>query len=135
MKHSETFRACASAYAVLCGPFVALALLWVVAAIKTGKFHVAPIGICLAGAIAWAVWLVRFELVVGEVEFAYRSLLLRRRTMPYSAVASIEVTARGPVTGIALGTAVKLTDGSRMPINLKVFPRRAGALLLERVGK
>ena len=135
MSHSVRFRACASAYAALCGPFVLLALLWVVAAAKSGSLEWDALGVCLGIATAWAVWLARFRLELGDEAFSYQSLLRRRRTVPYAAVAGFEVTARGPASKTPLGAAIRLTDGSRIPINFKVFPREAGSLLLERIDK
>jgi hypothetical protein len=135
MNVPASFRACASAYAILCGPLVALAFLWVIASLRSGSIEWDAVAICLGGAAAWAVWLMRFRLDLGETEFSYSSLFYKRHAVPYAAVLEVQATARGPVTGVALRVALRLIDGSNVPVNFKVFPREAGTLLLERIEK
>jgi peptidoglycan/LPS O-acetylase OafA/YrhL len=127
MLAATDFRASASAYAVLCGPFVALALL----AARSAMWN--AFAICLAIAVIWAVWLAWFRLHLGEDSFTYRSPFRRSRTVPYDLVSDVGVTARGPASGATLGVAVRVSDGSYVKVNFKVLPRQAGILLMKRI--
>ena len=127
MSTTGDFRACASAYLVLCGPFVAIAVLFAISETWDG------FSVCIAVAVAWAVWLAWFQLRVGGEAFTYRSPFRRSRTVPYSLVQGVEITARGPASGAALGVAVQISDGSRVRVNYKVFPREAGVLLMKKI--
>lgn len=127
MSETADFRASVNAYLVLSGPFAVLAVLSARAAMWDA------FTICVAVALAFAVWLAWFRLLVGRESFTYRSPFHRPRTVPYNSVTGVNITARGPASRAALGVALQVSDGSRVLVNFKVLPRQAGALLMERI--
>jgi hypothetical protein len=123
-----TFRACASAYAVLCSPWVVLGLL----SILTGALHDPggwhDVAIMFGIAAVFATWLAWFRLEILVDGFSYRAPIGSTRHVLFSEVSGVQ-RASGP----PLGIVVKLSDGSLMRVNFKVLPKRAGDLLAKRL--
>jgi hypothetical protein len=125
MMPQRTFRASLSAYAVLCGPWIGLTLLWVAVAVRTGRMQYSPIAICLVSATVFAIWLSAFRLELFPQSFRYRSLFRRTRSVPYSDVLKAQDIALGPVSRLSLRSSLLLSAGSRVTINWKVLPLEA----------
>ena len=124
----QQFRASPSAYVVLCGPFVAIALLWGVTALRTGHLIAAPVLLSLGIAIGWAAWLARFRLVLRPDRFTYRAPWRSREDIPYTAVIGLADGAGGWSRHVTL----RLADGTGLTVNGKVFARGAIRELLVR---
>ncbi len=118
---------------MLCGPFILLAVLWIVASLRFGVVHWSPLSICLGVVLAWFMWLSAFRLDIADHEFSYASLFTPRRSVPYASVTNINVGRQGLASWNTLSISLVLSDGSHIPMNLKVFPREAGAQLMERM--
>ncbi len=125
MMPQRTFRASLSAYAVLCGPWIGLTLLWVAVAVRTGRMQYSAIAICLVSATVFAIWLSAFRLELFPQSFTYRSLFRRTRSVPYSDVLEAQDIALGPVSRLSLRSSLLLSAGSRVTINWKVLPLEA----------
>ena len=133
MSADATYRSCASAYVVLCGPWVALGVVALLdwASFETGAWREVALFIGIAAVVA--VWLRWFRLVISDVGFSSRSPFGRTRSVPYSHVQSVKMSVRGPATKVPLGVIVTLSDGDAFRVNFKVFPKLAGDLLMERI--
>jgi hypothetical protein len=97
---------------------------------EPGGWHAVALLFGLAAAIA--TWLAWFRLEMSADGFSSRTPFGRARHVLFSEVTGVQVSAKGPASGAALGVIVKLTDGSSMRVNFKVFPKRAGDLLMGR---
>lgn len=126
--HPQQFRASPSAYVVLCGPFIAIALLWGMTALRTGHPIVAPMLLSLGIAIGWATWLARFRLVLWPDRFTYRAPWRTREDIAYTQVLGLADGAGGWSRHVTL----RLADGTGLTVNGKVFARGAIRELLAR---
>ena len=120
---------------MLCGPFLLLVLLWIVASIRSGVIHWSALSICLGAVLAWFIWLNASRLDIADQEFSYASLFTPRRSVLYTSVTNVNVNRRGLASHNPLGVSLLLSDGSHIPVNFKVFPREAKVQLMERIRK
>lgn len=129
----ESFRAAPRAYAVLCGPWLALALLWGYASLKRGEVQLTAILVCLLPALLFAFWLRGFALELHTDSFLYRSRFGGMKAALYRDIADLVASAAAPVTGNPLRGKLRLSSGATVSINWKVFPREALIALSRRV--
>ena len=125
MSAQRSFRASPSAYAVLCGPWFALAMLWVYASLTSGTVQVIVVLVCLLPALLFAFWLRGFALELHTDSFLYRSRFRKTHAALYRDIAELAVSAAAPLTGNPLRGYLKLNSGDSFSINWKVFPREA----------
>jgi hypothetical protein len=131
---SQIFRASPSAYAVLCGPWLLIATLWVYVSIQTGRVQYIPIAICLVTATLFVIWLAAFRLVLAGETFAYRSLFLGTYQAQYSDVSGVSVSQL-PISRAPLRAKVQLHTGGVVLINWKVFPAQAVKSFYDRIAR
>jgi hypothetical protein len=129
----QSFRASPSSYAVLCGPWFVLALLWGYISLKRGEVQLTAILVCLLPALLFAFWLRGFALELHADSFLYRSRFGGMRAALYRDIAALTVSAASPVTGDSLRGHMRLSAGAPISINWKVFPREALDALSQRV--
>ena len=125
MSAQQSFRASPSAYAVLCGPWFALAILWGYASLSSGKLQMTAILVCLLPALLFAFWLRGFALELHTESFLYRSRFRKTHAALYRDIAQLTVSAAAPVTGNPLRGSLRLNSGVSFSINWKVLPREA----------
>jgi hypothetical protein len=133
MSSQRLFRAAPRAYAVLCGPWLMLALLWGYASLKRGEVQLTAVLVCLLPALLFAFWLRGFVLELHSDSFLYRSRFRGMRAGLYRDIAGLLVSTASPVTGNPLRGKLRLSSGATVSINWKVFPREALNALLQRV--
>ena len=133
MSAQQSFRAAPSAYAVLCGPWLALALFWGYASLKRGEVQLTAVLVCLLPALLFAFWLRGFALELHTDSFLYRSRFRRMRVGLYRDLAGLMVSTASPATGNRLRGNLRLSSGKTVSINWKVLPRKALNALSERV--
>ncbi len=133
MSSQHSFRAAPTAYAVLCGPWLALALLWGYVSLKRGEVQLTAVLVCLLPALMFAFWLCGFALELHTDSFLYRSRFGRMRAGLYRDIAGLMVSTASPVTGNPLRGNLRLSSGATVSINWKVFPREALNALSQRV--
>jgi hypothetical protein len=109
-----------------------IALLWIAAFLKTGTFEWMPVALGVGGVVAWALWLSRFELVLGANSFDYRSLTYLIEGAAYADLKGIVANASGEGAGGPAGMRLSLRDGRKLPINFRVFAKEASEQFLER---
>jgi hypothetical protein len=129
----QSFRAAPGAYAVLCGPWLALALLWGYVSLKRGEIQLTAVLLCLLPALLFAFWLRGFALELHTDSFLYRSRFGRMRAGLYRDIASLRVSTTSPVTGNPLRGTLRLGSGATISINWRVFPREALNAFSQRV--
>ena len=129
----QSFRASPSSYAVLCGPWFVLALLWGYISVMHGEVQLTAILLCLLPALLFAFWLRGFALELHTESLLYRSRFGGRRAALYRDIATLTVSAVSPVTGNPLRGHLRLSTGAPISINWKVFPREALDALSQRI--
>jgi len=125
---AAVYRASVSSYLTLAGPFAGIAAIWLASGLRSGEFVVTPIVICTGIALAFARWLSRFRLALGNDGFDYRAPG-QARAVRYTDVLDYAAT----LTESPYRLHLRLTDGSVLPVNIKVLPRKAARELLARM--
>ena len=133
MSSQQSFRAAPGAYIVLCGPWLALALLWGYVSLKRGELQLTAVLVCLLPALLFAFWIRGFALELHTDSFLYRSRFRGIRAGLYRDITGLMVSTASPVTGNPLRGILRLSSGATVSINWKVFPRKALNALSERV--
>ena len=121
------FRASISAYVVLCGIWVLLAVGYVFLSIHTGRPQYVAIVISLVPAVLFGFWLWQFRLDFVSDGVVYRSLFAGRRFVPYCDVIGESFISRGLFLA-PNRSKLKLRSGEELEINWKVFPIEASKL-------
>jgi hypothetical protein len=136
MSTSETFRATPGIYAMWVGLFAIPVLIVGFDFLKFGwpgaierNLHEALIA-SLIPPLSAALWLFCFKLSFDPINVTYRSLGTRTLTLPLSEIAGVTPSRVAPISRAPLGAYVSLRDGTRILVNLKVFPDRAATRLL-----
>jgi len=136
-------RASVSAYLVLAGPFLAIGVLFLVAALKkSGESNVLEGSwVCLAIALAWIVWLSGFRVTMSEESLSYRNGFFQNRDLPWTSISDIETCF---VTWPFLPRSIQVprfrvitseADREDILINPKPFPRTLKREILARLKK
>jgi hypothetical protein len=80
--------------------------------------------------IAAAIWLLCFRLTINPESVGYRALGARTVLIPISDITSVTASRVTPISRVPTAAYVSLKDGSRVLVNLKVFPSEAATALL-----
>jgi len=120
----QTYRAAPSAFlvfGVMCG---ALALLGAIAAYVSDMSWL-PVLIPVCAFALACIWLSRFRLTFGPDQLSYASLFGSLRSLPVTAIVSVEPAGRtGPLES-PLTVIVRSSSGEELRVNAKIFPREA----------
>jgi hypothetical protein len=122
----DTYRACASSYAVftvICGIALSVSI---AALVKTGHQSLwQSIALCAA---AWAfavVWLSRYRLEISAESISYASLFSRERRIARSKIVSAEFADQTGRFESPLTFVIRTASGAEIRVNSKVFSRKA----------
>jgi hypothetical protein len=127
---TRIFRAARSAYLVFGAIVVALALLWLGAAWKTGVVTWGPLGLLAVLYAACVVWLGRFRIEIGAHELVVARPFASERRLERGDIVAVEFVAprtrnEGPFT-----LAIRTRDGAELRLNAKLFTPEAVASLI-----
>lgn len=127
----RTYRAAPSAYFVFAGICLALEVLWLGAAWKTGVVTWAPI-LLIAGAYAGVVlWLSRFRLEFTADELRVVTPFGGERRLARADILGVEFVATRTRTEGPFTLAIHVKDAADLRLNAKLFTREAVTRLLE----
>jgi len=125
---TRTFRAAPSAYLVFAGICLALEVLWLGAAWKSGNVTWAPV-LLIAGLYAGTVaWLARFRLTLDADALHVRLPFRSERRLALDDLASVTFEARRDEAPFTL--VLRLCSGEELRLNGKLFTREAVRNLL-----
>jgi hypothetical protein len=82
-----------------------------------------------ATSIGAAIWLFCFTLTIDSEAVTYRTLAARTVKVLISDITSINPSRLTPISRAPIGAYISLKDGSRVLVNLKVFPSEAATKL------
>ncbi len=122
---SRIYRAAPSAYLVFAGICLALEVLWLGAAWKSGVVTWAPI-LLIAGVYAGtALWLSRFRLEFTADELHLTRPFRGEQRIARTEVVAVEFSLAGTRDEPPFTLAIRLRDGEELRLNAKLFSREA----------
>ena len=126
---TRTFRAAPGAYLVFAGISLALEVLWLGAAWKSGSVTWAPV-LLIAGVYAGTVlWLTRLRLVLEANELHVQLPFQRERRLARAEIVSVELEPRPDEPPFTL--VLRLKSGEELRLNAKLLTREAVRCLLD----
>lgn len=125
---TRTFRAAPSAYLVFAGISLALEVLWLGAAWKSGAVTWAPVLLIAGLYVATVVWLTGFRLTLDAEALRIRLPFRPERRLARAEIVSVEFDARPDEPPFTL--VFRLESGEELRLNAKLFTREAVRCLL-----